>query len=127
MNISFWGSSSFSLEILKALHEKHTNGLINLVYVVSQPAKPVGRNKLLSNNLVAQYAIDNDLKLYTPAKLKELFNHEYLTQHQELYTDLSFVAAYGKIISKSSPPRTPSFSSTKALTSNASRKRSRRT
>jgi methionyl-tRNA formyltransferase len=100
MKISFYGSTVFSLEILKALHELHNQGLLDLAYVVSQPAKPFGRKKILTNNIVAAYAIEHGIKLYTPDRLKDLFTEGNISSHS-LDTDITIVAAYGKIISKS--------------------------
>lgn len=94
--ISFWGSTHFSLEILKALYSKHKEGKVNLKYVVSQPAKPVGRKQVITHNPVGQFCIDNEITLYTPTKLIDLYNEKSV----ELTTDISFVAAYGKIISE---------------------------
>lgn len=117
MNIAFYGSSDFSLAILKKLFEFHKNGKVNLKYVVSQPAKPVGRKKELKNNLVVEYCLQNEILVLTPSKIKELkenlqssiFNLqlEKLGQVNKqtsrlddkfLNTDISFVAAYGKIL-----------------------------
>ncbi len=94
MRISFWGSSDFSLEILKELYKKSTEGRIELVYVVSQPAKPFGRKKELKNNLVVQYCINNGINLLLPEKLDKAFRDELPR------VDISFVAAYGHIISE---------------------------
>lgn len=99
MKISFWGSSNFSLEILKALYQKHLERKLELVYVVSQPPKPAGRKKELQQNIVAQFCIENHIPLFTPDKVKDL--SALITHDSELLTDISVVAAYGKIISES--------------------------
>jgi methionyl-tRNA formyltransferase len=105
MKISFWGSSDFSLEILKTLHDMHKVRRINLAFVVSQPPKPFGRKKELKHNLVAEYCIDNEIPLLLPNKVGELFEPFTLQKYyapdfsvDDLRCDISIVAAYGKII-----------------------------
>ncbi len=108
MKVSFYGSTNFSLQILKALHQKEMEGKLQLLYVVSQPAAPFGRKKELKHNPVAQYALDNNLPLLTPTKIKDLekikdykekiFNGEQISSFEDLSTDITIVAAYGKIL-----------------------------
>jgi methionyl-tRNA formyltransferase len=105
MQISFWGSSDFSLEILKELHTKHREEKLELAFVVSQPPKPSGRKRELKHNLVAEYCLANEIPLLLPNKISELFNEDGLQKYffpsytpKSLACDISFVAAYGKIL-----------------------------
>lgn len=91
MRISFWGSSEFSLAILKALNKLSDKKKLEISYVVTQPAKPFGRKRELKSNPVESYCKETGIKVYTPEKLKEITFDE---------VDVSFVAAYGKIIPK---------------------------
>jgi methionyl-tRNA formyltransferase len=93
MKIAFYGSSDFSLQILKKLYSFHQIDKVDLKYVVSQPAKPFGRKRELRNNPVAQFCLENNIQLLTPDKIAELKLHD-------LNVDISFVAAYGKILPK---------------------------
>lgn len=97
MKVSFYGSLPLSLEILKAIYEKHKVGKLELAYIISQPAKPFGRKREIKNNPVAQFAIENNIPLFTPEKLTKFFETETST---DLSTDLAVVVAYGKIISE---------------------------
>ncbi len=111
MDIAFYGSSDFSVRILQKLFEFHKEGNVNLKYVVSQPAKPFGRKKELKNNPVVQYCIENNILVLTPVKIRELFEGIEVSKKLEvksknvigdnlLSSDISFVAAYGKILPK---------------------------
>ncbi len=99
MKIAFYGSSLFSLEILKALYEKHQGHALVLSYVVTQSAKPAGRKKVVTSNPVEVFCQENGIIYCTPHKLKELFTPEELANpHSQLRTDIAIVAAYGKIL-----------------------------
>ncbi len=94
MSISFYGSSSFSLIILKKLFGLHQSGRIKLEYVVSQSSKPFGRHKEIKDNPVVIFCKDHHITVLTPNKVKELL--EYKEFHRNI--DLGVVAAYGKIL-----------------------------
>ena len=104
MKVAFYGSTIFSLEILKKLLELQKSTLrqaqgdrIELAYVVSQPAKPFGRKQELKDNVVAEFCRQNSITLFTPNKLKELKeDSEFIIRNSELA--LALVAAYGKIL-----------------------------
>lgn len=105
MKISFWGSSDFSLTILKKLYEKHQEKSLELTYVVSQPAKPFGRKKELKHNVVAEFCLEHEIPLLLPHKISQFFAPDQLEWYfkpeytpTDLHTDISVVAAYGKII-----------------------------
>ena len=66
MKITFMGTGDFSLEILKMLNEKYDISL-----VISQPDREKKKGVLIKTP-VAQYAIDNNLKLLQPENLKEI-------------------------------------------------------
>ena len=66
MKITFMGTSDFSLEVLKMLNEKYDVSLI-----VSQPDREKKKGVLIKTP-VAQYAIDNNIKLLQPESLKEV-------------------------------------------------------
>ncbi|MFW5720437.1 MAG: methionyl-tRNA formyltransferase [Candidatus Dojkabacteria bacterium] len=99
MKIAFYGSSPFSLEILKTLYDNHKEQSLELAYVVTQPAKPVGRKKVITPNPVEVFCQEHSIICCTPHKLKELFTPEELANpHSQLRTDMAIVAAYGKIL-----------------------------
>jgi len=89
MNIVFMGSPDYAVKILDNL-----NKYFNIVAVFTQPDKPVGRKKILTPTPVKEYALQNNLKVFTPTSLK----NEDLTRFNP---DFIVVAAYGLLLPKS--------------------------
>ncbi len=92
MKITFWGSSHFSAVVLAELHQKAMEGKLELLCVITQPAKPTGRNQELTMNPVGEYCTEHGIKMLTPNKL----NEDFLDSLPD--ADLAFVAAYGKLL-----------------------------
>ncbi|MFA5871177.1 MAG: methionyl-tRNA formyltransferase [Parcubacteria group bacterium] len=91
--IIFWGSPEFAADILhKLLKEK-----FNIVAVVTQPDKKIGRKQEISEPPVKSIALKNKINIFQPENLKE---EEFIRQIKRLEPDLLLVAAYGKIIPK---------------------------
>jgi len=90
MNIVFMGSPDYSVKILDNLNKN-----FNIVAVFTQPDKPVGRKKILTPTAVKKYALQNNLKVFTPSSLK---GQEELIS--SLRPDFIVVAAYGLILPK---------------------------
>jgi len=89
MNIVFMGSPDYAVKILDNL-----NNHFNIVAVFTQPDKPVGRKKILTPTPVKNYALENNLEVFTPASLK---NEDLI----RFNPDFIVVAAYGLILPKS--------------------------
>ncbi len=87
LRIVFMGTPDFAVESLKAL----LHGGYNVVGVVTAPDKPAGRGKKMSQPAVKKYALENDLKILQPEKLK---NQEFLDELKELNADLQVVVAF---------------------------------
>ena len=87
MKITFMGTGDFSLEILKMLNEKY-----DVTLVISQPDREKKKGKLIKTP-VAQYAIDNNLKLIQPENLKECKDEIYNDESDALVT-----ASFGQYI-----------------------------
>ena len=60
MNIVYFANGSFALNPLKALLLSNHN----ILCVVSNVDKPSGRNKLLKSTPIANYATNNNIKLF---------------------------------------------------------------
>lgn len=89
--IVFMGTASFSLEVLKMLiNEKY-----NVVGVVSQPDRYVGRKKVLTMPDVKVEALKYDIPVIQPQKIKE--DYQAIL---DLKPDLIITAAYGQIVPK---------------------------
>ena len=87
--IVFMGTASFSLAVLKMLIEED----YNIVGVVTQPDRYVGRKKVLTMPDVKVEALKYDIPVIQPARIKE----DYQTV-ADLKPDLIITAAYGQIV-----------------------------
>ncbi len=66
MKIIFMGTSKFSLQVLQALDQA-----FEVVLVVSQPDRPIGRKQTMTPSLVSEYALSKNLPLHRPAQLSK--------------------------------------------------------
>lgn len=93
MRVIFMGTPDFAVgtleEIIKAGHE--------VVLVVSQPDKAVGRSKALKYTPVKECAIAHGIEVYQPERVREEACIEYLRGYQP---DIIIVEAFGQIIPK---------------------------
>ncbi len=87
IRIVFMGTPDFAVESLKALVE---NGYL-VVGVITAPDKPAGRGRQLSESAVKKYAVENNLKVLQPEKLK---NPEFIVELENLKADLQIVVAF---------------------------------
>jgi methionyl-tRNA formyltransferase len=87
IRIVFMGTPDFAVESLKTLVE---NGY-NVVGVITAPDKPAGRGRQLSESAVKKYAIENNLKVLQPEKLK---NSDFISELESLKADLQIVVAF---------------------------------
>ena len=89
----FMGTPEFALATLEGLM---TAG-VNLVGVYTQPDRPKGRGKKLAASPVKQLALEYDIPVFQPLKLRDPLVVEEL---QSLRPDLIVVSAYGQILPK---------------------------
>ena len=88
LRIVFMGTPEFAEESLKSLVE----GGYNVVAVVTQPDKPVGRHQdTLQPSLVKQYALSKGLPVLQPVKMKD---PEFVEQLRSYQADLQVVVAF---------------------------------
>jgi methionyl-tRNA formyltransferase len=94
------GTPEFAVASLDALIKAG----MDVVAVVTAPDKPAGRGQQLSQSAVKQYAVQNNLKVLQPEKLK---NEEFLTELYALKADLQVVVAFRMLpeIVWSMPPK----------------------
>lgn len=90
LNVVFMGTPDFSVPVLEMLI-KNTN----VVGVVTQPDKSVGRNGKLSISPVKQVALTHNLKIFQPNKIRDEYSNIL-----ELNPDIIITCAYGQIIPK---------------------------
>lgn len=94
LRIVFMGTPDFAVASLQALYDAG----YSIVAVVTQPDKPKGRGRKLSLSPVKEKALELELAVLQPEKIK---NAEFTAQMEALKPDLIVVVAYGKILPKS--------------------------
>jgi methionyl-tRNA formyltransferase len=94
MRVLFWGTPEFATAPLRALLGEG----FEVVAVVTQPDKPVGRSRSeLRASAVKQVALAEGLTVLQPDRPK---GEEFLARLRELAPDVSVVVAYGHILPK---------------------------
>lgn len=94
MRILFMGTPDFARDSLKALYEAN----YEIVGVVTNPDRPKGRGMKMIASLVKEYALEKNLTIYQPEKVKN--NSEFIEKIKELEPEIICVVAYGKILPK---------------------------
>lgn len=88
LRVIFMGTPEFAVESLKALVE----GGFNVVAVVTQPDRPVGRHmSVLHPSEVKQYALSQGLTVLQPEKMKD---ETFLSQLRSFHADVQVVVAF---------------------------------
>ena len=85
--IVFMGTPSFAVASLKAL----LDAKMNVVGVVTAPDKPAGRGMQLQQSAVKQFALEHQLPIAQPEKLK---SPEFFAQIQTWQPDIQIVVAF---------------------------------
>ena len=88
LRIVFMGTPEFAVETLQALVEHE----YNVVAVVTQPDKPVGRHgSVLQPSAVKQYAVEHGLPVLQPEKMKD---PQFVEQLRSYHANLQVVVAF---------------------------------
>lgn len=93
LKIIFMGTPDFAVPCLATLNENY-----DVIAVITQPDRPKGRGQKLTPSPVKEYALEHNLPILQPEKIKtpEMENHI-----KTLNPDLIVVVAFGQILSKS--------------------------
>ena len=94
LNILFMGTPDFAKDSLEAVY----NAGHNILGVVTNPDKPKGRGMKLVSSPVKEFAIEKNIPVYQPVKLRN--NQEFIDEIKSLNPDVICVVAYGKILPK---------------------------
>ncbi|QFR48987.1 methionyl-tRNA formyltransferase [Sulfurimonas lithotrophica] len=94
MRVIFMGTPDYAEAILAKLID--TDG-IDVVAVYTQPDKPVGRKKILTPPVVKTLALDNNIDVYQPNRLRD---EDVVNELLKIECDYIVVAAYGQILPK---------------------------
>ncbi|SMF69557.1 methionyl-tRNA formyltransferase [Pseudobacteriovorax antillogorgiicola] len=97
MRIIFMGSPKEVITPCQMLMEFCQSTDHDLIAVVSQPAKPAGRRKKLSDPPLATWALEQGIKVIQPAKARD---PQFLEDLRDLKPDLVITAAYGQILTE---------------------------
>jgi methionyl-tRNA formyltransferase len=88
--IIFMGTPDFSVPVLKGLIDNY-----EVIGVVTQPDKLIGRKQELAFSPIKKIAIDNNIKVLQPNKIRKEYDEII-----ELKPDIIVTCAYGQIIPK---------------------------
>ena len=91
MRIVFMGTPDFALRSLKKLYEEK----FDIAGVFTQADKPKGRGMEMTCSPVKQFALDHDIPVFQPVKMRDGTALEML---KSLEPDILVVVAYGKIL-----------------------------
>ena len=94
MKILFMGTPDFAEVSLKAIY----NAGYEIIGVVTNQDKPKGRGMKLIASPVKEFAIQNNIPVYQPLKIRN--NTEFIEEIKKLNPDVICVVAYGKILPK---------------------------
>lgn len=92
MKIVFAGSPQFAVKPLERLLSLKTS---EVVAVITQPDKPVGRKKILTPTPVKQFAAERGLKVFEFGKIRD-----HVPEISALGADFMITCAYGQILSE---------------------------
>lgn len=86
LNIIFMGTPDFAVASLEILHKHH-----NVQAVVTVPDKPAGRGRKIRTSPVKDFAVENNIPVFQPEKLR---NDEFTEELEKLKPDLMVVVAF---------------------------------
>jgi methionyl-tRNA formyltransferase len=91
MKIVFMGTPQAAVASLERLvHDGH-----DVVAVYTQPDRPAGRGNKIASSPVKQFALDNNLPVFQPTKIR---TPEALEEFRSHAADVAVVVAYGRIL-----------------------------
>lgn len=93
MKIVFMGTPDFAVPSLKKIIDT-----FGVECVFTQPDKPKGRGKKMAYSPVKEVALENNIKVFQPVKLKN--DKEAIEYLKNLKPDFIIVVAFGQILSK---------------------------
>ncbi|WP_294350771.1 methionyl-tRNA formyltransferase [uncultured Clostridium sp.] len=93
MNIVFMGTPDFAVPSLKMLIENY-----GVKAVFTQPDRPKGRGKKLAFSDVKEVAVEHNIPVYQPVKLKD--EREMIEELKDMNPDFIIVVAFGQILTK---------------------------
>ncbi len=89
----FLGTGWESVETLKTLHKSKA---FEVVAVITTPDKPIGRKQIVTPSDVKKYALENNIPVEQPDKVKE----RYIEIAQKYNPEIVICKAFGEIVPK---------------------------
>ena len=93
MRVLFMGTPEFAVPTLEALIQEH-----EVIAVYTQPDKPKGRGKAMAYPPVKEKALEHDIPVYQPAKVRV---PEVVAEIEAMNPDAIVVVAFGQILPES--------------------------
>ncbi|GAA0176953.1 methionyl-tRNA formyltransferase [Clostridium sediminicola] len=93
MKIVFMGTPEFAVPSLRTLIKN-----FDVKAVFTQPDRPKGRGKKVAISPIKEVALEHDIKVYQPVKLRKEI--EIINELKNIKPDFIIVVAYGQILSK---------------------------
>ena len=94
MKIIFMGTPDFASKSLESIY----NAKHKILSVVTNPDRQKGRGMKFAYSPVKEFAMEKNLKIYQPEKIKN--NQEFIEEIKAQKPDIICVVAYGKILPK---------------------------
>ena len=91
MRIIFMGTPDFAVQVLQALLQSEHE----VIGVYTQPDKPKGRGKSMQYTPVKELALEHQIPVYQPAKIRE---PQVIEELKQLKPDVIVVVAFGQIL-----------------------------
>ena len=92
MRIVFMGTPDFAVNVLQGLIDNYKDDIVG---VVSQPDKRIGRHQILTNTPVKELALKYNIPVFQPVKIRNDYDDII-----SLKPDIIITCAYGQIIPK---------------------------
>lgn len=95
MRLVFLATPDFAIPSLKKLIEETS---IEIIAVITQPDKPVGRKKVITAPPVKTLALENNIPVFQPKKIRA--DEELIAKLRSLAPDIMVTCAFGQILSQ---------------------------
>ena len=93
IRVGFFGTPWLARDVLRDIISSHD---FEVVFVVTNPDKPFGRDQAMKPSPVKECAMEKDIPVFTPTKIRE--NREFFDILRWFDCDYFVVVAYGRIL-----------------------------
>lgn len=93
IRVGFFGTPGLARDVLRDIISTSD---FEVVFVVTNPDKPFGRDQVMKASPVKEFAEEKNIPVFTPIKIRE--NHEFFDMLRSFDCDYFVVVAYGRIL-----------------------------